>query len=52
LQFETDCADVASALVSGTWGFVLFDVRGPTLFALGHMPGAVLAHGKIERARL
>ena len=53
LQFETDCADVASALESGTPGFVLLDVRGPALFAQGHVPGAVnLPHGKIVESKL
>lgn len=53
LQFETDCADVASALASGTPGFVLLDVRGPALFAQGHVPGAVnLPHGKIVESKL
>ena len=52
-QFETDCADVASALVSGTPGFVLLDVRSPALFARGHVPGAVnLPLGKIVASKL
>lgn len=53
LQFETDCADVASALASGTPGFVLLDVRSPALFAKGHVPGALnLPHGKIVESKL
>jgi rhodanese-related sulfurtransferase len=53
LQFETDCADVAGALISGTPGFVLLDVRSPALFARGHVPGAVnLPLGKIVASRL
>lgn len=53
LQFETDCSDVASALASGTPGFVLLDVRGPALFAQGHVPGALnLPHGKIIASKL
>jgi rhodanese-related sulfurtransferase len=53
LQFETDCYDVSSALASGTPGFVLLDVRGPALFAQGHVPGAVnLPHGKIIESKL
>jgi rhodanese-related sulfurtransferase len=53
LKFETDCADVASALASGRPGFVLLDVRGPALFAQGHVPGAVnLPHGKIVESKL
>jgi rhodanese-related sulfurtransferase len=53
LQFETDCSDVASALASGTPGFVLLDVRSPALFARGHVAGAVnLPHGKIVASKL
>jgi rhodanese-related sulfurtransferase len=53
LQFETDCSDVASALASGSPGFVLLDVRSPTLFAQGHVPDAVnLPHGKIVASKL
>lgn len=53
LQFETDCSDVASALATGTPGFVLLDVRGPALFAQGHVPGALnLPHGKIVESKL
>ena len=53
LQFETDCWDVSDALASGTPGFVLLDVRGPALFARGHVPGAAnLPHGKIVESKL
>ncbi|WP_394365127.1 rhodanese-like domain-containing protein [Paraburkholderia kirstenboschensis] len=53
LQFETDCSDVASALASGTPGFVLLDVRSPALFAQGHVAGALnLPHGKIVESKL
>jgi rhodanese-related sulfurtransferase len=53
LQFETDCSDVASALASGTPGFVLLDVRSPALFAQGHVRGALnLPHGKIVASKL
>ncbi|AJP56338.1 rhodanese [Pandoraea vervacti] len=53
LQFETDCADVAGALASGSPGFVLLDVRSPAMFAQGHIPGAVnLMHGKIIASKL
>lgn len=53
LQFETDCSDVASALANGAPGFVLLDVRGPALFAQGHVPGALnLPHGKIVASKL
>jgi rhodanese-related sulfurtransferase len=60
LSFETDCADVHAALE--TWpeasdgramDFVLLDVRGPALFARGHVPRAVnLPHGKIVESKL
>jgi hypothetical protein len=51
LQFETDCSDVASALASGTPGFVLLDVRSPALFAQGHVPGYTFCH-VLRRAAL
>src|SRR5689334_9477081 len=44
LTFETDCWDVHEALrTAGPDGpdFVLLDVRGPALFARGHVPGAI-----------
>jgi len=45
--FETDCWDVHDSL-SKSLDFVLLDVRGPALFAAGHVPGAIsLPHGKI-----
>jgi rhodanese-related sulfurtransferase len=45
--FETDCWDVHDALAKGA-DFVLLDVRGPALFAAGHIAGATnLPHGKI-----
>ncbi|MGI2032540.1 rhodanese-like domain-containing protein [Rhizobium panacihumi] len=50
--FETDCWDVHDAL-SRNPDFVLFDVRSPALFAVGHIPGAInLPHGKIVRSKL
>jgi rhodanese-related sulfurtransferase len=53
LQFETDCSDVAAALATPSPGFVLLDVRGPALFAQGHVPGAVnLPHGQIVASKL
>lgn len=54
--FETDCWDVHDALQhAGPEGpdFVLLDVRGPALFARGHIAGAInLPHGKIVASRL
>ena len=50
--FETDCWDVHDALDKGA-DFVLLDVRGPALYAKGHVPGAInLPHGKIIRSKL
>ena len=50
--FETDCYDVHDALAKGA-DFVLLDVRGPALYAKGHVPGAInLPHGKIIRSKL
>ena len=40
LRVETDCSDVHESL-KGALDFVLVDVRGPKLFAAGHVPGAV-----------
>ncbi len=40
LGLETDCSDVRESL-KGALDFVLVDVRGPKLYAAGHMPGAV-----------
>lgn len=52
-RFETDCWDVQDALSKGDPGFVLLDVRGPALFAEGHVPGAInLPHGKIIASRM
>lgn len=54
LRFETDCSDVHDTLiVKGRADFVLLDVRGPALYAEGHVPGAVnLPHGKIIASKL
>ncbi len=41
LAFETDCADVHAALSSGNPDFVLLEVRGPSAYARGHVPGAL-----------
>lgn len=41
LGFETDCADVYYATRHETPDFVLLDVRTPTLYAAGHVPGAI-----------
>ena len=41
LSFETDCADVWYATQHETKDFVLLDVRTPTFYAAGHVPGAI-----------
>jgi rhodanese-related sulfurtransferase len=41
LKFETDCADVYAAFVSGTVDFVLVDVRSSQLYRTSHVPGAI-----------
>ena len=40
LTYETDCADVWYATQHEAKDFVLLDVRTPTLYAAGHVPGA------------
>ncbi|MES2931970.1 MAG: rhodanese-like domain-containing protein [Pseudomonadota bacterium] len=53
LQFETDCWDVHHALSNGEADFILLDVRGPELFAAGHIAGAIpLPQGKIVASKL
>lgn len=53
LGFETDCSDVHQAHAAGNADFVLLDVRGPALYAAGHVPGAVnLPHGKLIESKL
>ncbi|GIF19169.1 rhodanese-related sulfurtransferase [Actinoplanes tereljensis] len=41
LEFQTDVADVATALRSGEPGFVLVDSRSAIAWDQGHIPGAV-----------
>jgi rhodanese-related sulfurtransferase len=49
LQLETDCWDVHDALTRQQSGFVVLDVRSPTAFATGHVPGALnLPHRTIS----
>lgn len=53
LTFETDCWDTHDALSKRAKDFVLLDVRGPQLYAQGHVPGAIhLPHGKITARRM
>lgn len=41
LAFQTDVADVHTAMVSGDPGFVLVDTRSRAAWDQGHVPGAV-----------
>jgi len=53
LGFETDCWDVHDALSREVDDFVLLDVRSPSLYAEGHVPGALnLPHGKITQRKM
>jgi len=53
LTVETDCWDTHYALTEQTQDFVLLDVRSPSLYAEGHVPGALnLPHGKITERRM
>ncbi len=53
LGFETDCADVASAMAAGPADFVLLDVRSPARHAAGHVLGASnLPRGKMTARRM
>ena len=52
-RFMTDCWDVHHALETGAARFVLLDVRSPSLYEKGHVPGALsLPHGKITERRM
>jgi rhodanese-related sulfurtransferase len=51
--FETDCWDTHDAMSRNVQDFVLLDVRGPALYAQGHVPGAInLPHGKISARKM
>jgi rhodanese-related sulfurtransferase len=53
LAFETDCWDVHESMSAGDPDFVLLDVRSPTLYANGHVAGALnLPHAKITAQAL
>lgn len=53
LAFETDCWDVHETFRRGSVDFVLLDVRGPSAYAKGHVPGALsLPHREITSERM
>jgi len=53
LRYETDCWDTHQALLENPEGFVLLDVRSPSLYATSHIPGAInLPHGKIIASKV
>lgn len=53
LSFETDCWDVHASLATGAGGFVVLDVRSPTLYAKGHIRGAAnIPHRELTAERL
>jgi len=53
LSFETDCWDVHDSLSKKADDFVLLDVRSPSLYREGHVPGALnLPHGKMTDRRM
>lgn len=52
LTFETDCWDVHDSMRTAA-DFVLLDVRGPKLYEVSHIPGAInLPHGKMTASRM
>ena len=53
LAFETDCWDTHEALSQDANDFVLLDVRSPSMYEEGHVPGALnLPHGKMTERRM
>jgi rhodanese-related sulfurtransferase len=49
---NSDCWDVHESISNGA-DFALLDVRSPTMFAKGHVPGAIsLPHGKIIASKM
>jgi rhodanese-related sulfurtransferase len=52
LALETDCWDVHESMATGA-DFVLLDIRGPALYAKGHVPGATnLPYAKIIESKM
>ncbi|WP_288900357.1 rhodanese-like domain-containing protein [uncultured Sneathiella sp.] len=53
MRFETDCWDVHESLASGGEGFVVLDVRSPSHYRAGHVPGAInMPQGRITARNL
>ena len=53
LRFETDCWDTHESLKSATPDFILVDVRPPSSYAKGHVPGSInIPHGKMTASRM
>ncbi len=53
LRFETDCWDVHESLAATHADFTLVDVRSPSLFAAGHIAGALnIPHAKMIASRM
>lgn len=53
LAYETDAADVGSAVTRGEVDFTLVDVRSKASYAAGHIPGAIsLPHQQITAGKL
>ena len=53
LGFETDCANVHAAFREGEADVVLVDVRSPSLYAGGHVSGAInIPHRELTAERL
>ncbi|WP_229333507.1 rhodanese-like domain-containing protein [Glaciecola sp. MH2013] len=53
LRYEADCWDTHEAMQQPDPGFVLLDVRAPTMYDQAHIPGAInLPHGKIVGRKL
>jgi rhodanese-related sulfurtransferase len=53
LALETDCWDVHESLKAADLDFILVDVRGPKVFANGHVKGAInIPHREITAERM
>lgn len=53
MAYEADCWDVHESQSAGNPDYILLDVRSPSMYAAGHIPGAInLPHGKIIPRKL